>query len=402
MKNRSFFTNYKLTALFACSVLILSGCGKDEAGSAVSTQGGPPPVPVSTVKVEPAATQIFTTLSGRIEAIKDAQVRARVTGIIESIEFEQGSQVKEGQLLFKIDPAIYQAAVNQAEAALEQAQANAKSASLLAKRYSSLVKSAAVSRQEYDNAIAQAAQAQASISQAKAALDAAKINLGYTEVRSPIDGIIGEAFVTEGALVSAANGTHLATVQQLDQVYVDFSQTTNELSQLRKAMAEGQLKQAESGTAIVQLEMGDGSVYPENGKLLFTGITVNPTTGQVTLRSVFPNPDHILLPGMFAQVRLEQGVNPQALAVPSQALQRSPDGTVRLLLVKDQKAVSIAVQEGTSVDGKTIINKGLSPNDEVIVEGFQKAQPGATVNPMPWKKAGNTETSEKTSEPAKN
>ncbi len=402
MKNRSFFTNYKLTALFACSVLILSGCGKDEAGGAASAQGGPPPVPVSTVKVEPAATQIFTTLSGRIEAIKDAQVRARVTGIIESIEFEQGSQVKEGQLLFKIDPAIYQAAVNQAAAALEQAQANAKSASLLAKRYSSLVKSAAVSRQEYDNAIAQAAQAEASISQAKAALEAAKIDLGYTEVRSPIDGIIGEAFVTEGALVSAANGTHLATVQQLDQVYVDFSQTTNELSQLRKAMAEGQLKQAESGTAIVQLEMGDGSVYPENGKLLFTGITVNPTTGQVTLRSVFPNPDHILLPGMFAQVRLEQGVNPQALAVPSQALQRSPDGTVRLLLVKDQKAVSVAVQEGTSVDGKTIINKGLSPNDEVIVEGFQKAQPGATVNPMPWKKAGNTEASAKTSEPAKN
>ncbi|NLY64800.1 MAG: efflux RND transporter periplasmic adaptor subunit, partial [Alcaligenaceae bacterium] len=376
--------------------------GKDEAGGAASAQGGPPPVPVSTVKVEPAATQIFTTLSGRIEAIKDAQVRARVTGIIESIEFEQGSQVKEGQLLFKIDPAIYQAAVNQAAAALEQAQANAKSASLLAKRYSSLVKSAAVSRQEYDNAIAQAAQAEASISQAKAALEAAKIDLGYTEVRSPIDGIIGEAFVTEGALVSAANGTHLATVQQLDQVYVDFSQTTNELSQLRKAMAEGQLKQAESGTAIVQLEMGDGSVYPENGKLLFTGITVNPTTGQVTLRSVFPNPDHILLPGMFAQVRLEQGVNPQALAVPSQALQRSPDGTVRLLLVKDQKAVSVAVQEGTSVDGKTIINKGLSPNDEVIVEGFQKAQPGATVNPMPWKKAGNTEASAKTSEPAKN
>mgnify|MGYP000927219787 FL=1 len=203
---------------------------------------------------------------------------------------------------------------------------------------------------------------------------------------SPIDGIVGEAFVTEGALVSAASGTHLATVQQIDQVYVDFTQTTGELSNLRKALADGQLKQTETGTAVVQLEMDDGSLYPENGKLLFTGVSVNPTTGQVTLRSIFPNPQHILLPGMFTQVRLEQGVNPQALMVPNQALQRTPDGLVKLLLVKDDKVVSVAVKEGNLIDGNAIINTGLSPNDEVIVEGFQKAQPGSTVKPIPWKK----------------
>lgn len=348
--------------------------------------------PVSTIKVEPAEARVYTTLPGRVAAIKDAEVRARVNGIIQSIEFEQGSVVKEGQLLFKIDPSTYQAAVNQAAAALEQAEANAKSARLLAKRYSTLVKSAAVSRQEYDNAVAQAAQAEAAISQAKAALDAAQINLGYTDVTSPIDGIIGEAFVTEGALVSAGTGTHLATVQQIDQVYVDFSQTTGELSNLRKALAEGQLKQTETGMAVVQLEMEDGSLYPENGKLLFTGVSVNPTTAQVTLRSIFPNPQHLLLPGMFTQVRLEQGVNPQALMVPNQALQRTPDGLVKLLLVKDDKVVSVAVQEGSSIDGKTIINKGLTPNDEVIVEGFQKAQPGGTVKPIPWKKASGEES----------
>ena len=391
MRIKPTFANHKIATLLACSALILSGCGKDEAANSAAA-GGPPVFPVSTIKVEPAEARIYTTLSGRIQAIKDAEVRARVTGIIESIAFQQGSVVKEGQLLFNIDPATYQAAVNQAAAALEQAEANAKSARLLAKRYSTLVKSAAVSRQEYDNAIAQAAQADAAISQAKAALDAAQINLGYTKVTSPIDGIIGEAFVTEGALVSAASGTHLATVQQIDQVYVDFSQTTGELGNLRKALADGQLQQTETGTAVVQLEMDDGSLYPENGKLLFTGVTVNPTTGQVTLRSVFPNPQHILLPGMFTQVRLEQGISPQALMVPDQALQRTPDGLVKLLLVKDDKVISVAVEEGNSVDGKTIINKGLSPNDEVIVEGFQKAQPGGTVKPMPWKKPSPEET----------
>ncbi len=393
MRIKSTFASHKIAALLAGSVLLLSGCGKEEAANPAAA-GGPPVFPVSTIKVEPDEARIYTTLSGRVAAIKDAEVRARVTGIIQSIEFKQGSVVKEGQLLFKIDPATYQAAVNQAAAALEQAEANAQSARLLAKRYSTLVKSAAVSRQEYDNAVAQAAQAEAAISQAKAALDAAQINLGYTDVTSPIDGIIGEAFVTEGALVSAASGTHLATVQQIDQVYVDFSQTTGELSNLRKALADGQLKQTETGMAVVQLEMGDGSLYPENGKLLFTGVTVNPTTGQVTLRSVFPNPQHLLLPGMFAQVRLEQGVNPQALMVPSQALQRTPDGLVKLLLVKDDKVVSVAVEEGNSVNGNTIINKGLSPNDEVIVEGFQKAQPGGTVKPIPWKKTSGEETAD--------
>jgi len=384
MTNRLFLhKRYVATVLLSCLVA-LSGCGKEDQQA--GAQGGPPPTPVSTIKLAETPTTIFTTLPGRVSAVRDAQVRARVNGIVQKIEFEQGREVKKGQVLFRIDPATYQAQYAQAEAALNQAKATAGSARQLANRYSTLVKSNAVSRQEYDDARAQANQADATIASAKAALDAARINLSYTDVESPIDGIIGRALVTEGALVSGTEATELAHVQQMDPVYVDFTQSTAELYRLRKAMADGQLTKVDENTAVVQLELEDGTQYPENGQLLFTGVSVEPTTGQVTLRATFPNSDKLLLPGMYVTVKLEQGKDDKALLIPTQAIQRSTDGLNNAMVVRDGKVSVVTIQTGGEVKTDTIVTQGLKAGDEVIVEGFQKIRPGAPVKPQPWKK----------------
>ncbi len=384
MTNRLFSHKRYAASILLSSLVALGACGKqDEQAGA---QKGPPPTPVSTIKVVETPTTIFTSLPGRVSAVRDAQVRARVNGIVQKIEFEQGREVKKGQILFRIDPATYKAQAAQAEAALNQAKATAGSARQLANRYSTLVKSNAVSRQEYDDARAQANQADATIASAKAALDAAKINLSYTDVESPIDGIIGRALVTEGALVSGTEATVLANVQQLDPVYVDFTQSTSELYRLRKALADGQLTKVDENTAQVQLELEDGSEYPENGKLLFTGVSVEPSTGQVTLRATFPNTDKLLLPGMYVNVKLEQGKDEKALLVPRQAIQRSTDGLSTVMVVRDGKVAAQPVTSGGDVKTDTIITKGLKAGDEVIVEGFQKIRPGAPVKPQPWKK----------------
>lgn len=342
-------------------------------------------VPVSVVEVQPQSTAIYTELPGRVEAIKDAEIRARVTGIVTGIAFKQGSDVKEGELLFTIDPAPYEAQRDQAAAQLKNAQADVRSARLFAQRYSKLIKQNAVSRQEYDNAVAQAGQAEAAVAAAKAALQAADINLGYTRITSPINGRIGKSLVTEGALVSATSATQMATVQQLDRVYVDVTRSTTELANLRRALESGQLKQSADGNATAQVLLEDGSVYPRTGKLLFSGVTVDPATGQVSLRAEFENPDEILLPGMYVRVRLQQGVDEKALLVPNQAIQRTADGLNSLMLVKEGKIAPMAVTLGPQVNGKTVVYKGLNPGDQVVVEGFQKIRPGAPVQPMPWK-----------------
>lgn len=367
-------------AVVSSVFLVLAACGK------APPQGhGGMKVPVSVVKVEPTKVTIYDNLPGRVEAIEDAQIRARVTGIVTKINFEQGGLVKKGQLLFTIDPAPYIAARDQAAAQLKQAQANARSARSLAERYAKLVKVNAVSKQDYDNAVAQAAQSEATVAAAKAALEAARINLGYTKVDSPITGRIGKALVTVGALVSASSATQLATVQQIDRVYVDLTRSTAEVLQMRKALASGKLKQVDSGAAKAIALLEDGSRYKHEGKLLFSGISVDPTTGQVNLRAEFPNPDGLLLPGMYVRVQLEQGVSDDALMVPQQAVQRTADGLSTLMLVKDGKVAPQAVQLGSQIGDKWIVTKGLSPGDEVIVEGFQKIRPGAPVQPMPWK-----------------
>lgn len=388
------FPHHRISG-FGAAVLValaLAGCKE-------RPQMNPGMPQVSVVTVQPQAASIVSDLPGRVDAVRDAEIRARVTGIVQKIEFEQGSEVKEGQLLFKIDPSQYKATHNQAAAQLKQAQADLYSAKALADRYAPLVKANAISKQEYDNAVASYRQAQAAVAAAQANLDAAAINLGYTDVTSPITGRIGQALVTEGALVEGTSATQMALVQQLDPVYVDFTQSTADLARLRRAFASGQIERIGQDAARVSIVQEDGSVYEHPGKLLFTGITVDPTTGQVNLRAEIPNPDHLLLPGMYVRVRLSEGTNQQALLVPQQALQRTADGLQSLMLVKDDKIEAIAVQTGGVIDGKWLVTSGLKAGDVVVVEGFQKIRPGAPVKASPWNPEGADKTGAATSAP---
>lgn len=358
----------------------LAGCGEETAKPDMAGMK----VPVSVVTVQSTPTEIYAELPGRVEAIKDAQIRARVTGIVQEINFQQGSDVKAGQLLVTIDPAPYEAELNRARAELQRAEADAGAARLQAERYSRLVKANAISRQEHDNALAAAKQAEAAIASARAAEQSAEINLGYTRVESPIDGRIGQSMVTEGALVSAQNATQMATVQQLNRVYVDITRSTTQLATLRRALEAGVLKQASDGKVAVEVIMEDGSPFPHVGTLLFSGVAVDPSTGQVTLRAEFENPEQILLPGMFVRVRVQQGVDEQALLVPVQAIQRTPDGLNTLMVIREGVVTPVAVALGPEIDGRMLVYKGLNPGDMVVVEGFQKIRPGAPVQPIPW------------------
>jgi len=357
--------------------LILTGCGE-------KPQMNPGMPQVSVITVQPQRAPIVSELPGRVDAVRDAQIRARVTGIVQRITFEQGGDVKENQLLFKIDPAPYKAAFDQATAQLKQAQANLFSAKLLADRYAPLVKANAVSKQEYDNAVASYRQADASVAAAKAAQDNAAINLSYTDVTSPITGRIGKPLVTEGALVESTSATQMATVQQLDPIYVDFTQSTTDLAALRRAFASGRLQKVGQDAARATVVLEDGSEYEHPGKLLFTGITVDPSTGQVNLRAEVPNPDGILLPGMYVRVRLEQGFDDSALMVPQQALQRTADGTQSLMLVRDNHIAQASVTTGGAHQNNWLITSGLKAGDVVVVEGFQKIRPGAPVQVSEW------------------
>lgn len=379
MKKNQAATRGLMVALGFTALLTLSACSQE-----VGEQQAPPPMAVTVIEAKTESAKLYSTLPGRVNAQKDAQILARVTGNIESIEFEQGSRVNAGQLLFKIDPKPYQAAYNQAAASLKQAQATAQSANSLARRYRGLVESSAVSRQEYDNAIAQAGLANASIEQAKAALKNAEIQLGYTDVVSPIDGIVGRALVTEGALVSEATGSPLALVQQLDMVYVDFNQTVNELSQLRRDLDAGKIKTLGEGVAEVELLLEDGTIYPETGELLFTGVTVNPNTGQVQLRATFPNPNHYLLPGMYVRVRLARAAVDDAIFVPNQAIQRTSEGGDKVMLVDAENIVRDSpVILGQEFGGRTHVLSGVEAGDKVITEGFTKIRAGQPVRPQP-------------------
>lgn len=342
-------------------------------------------VPVSVVRIQPQAAAVNTELPGRVAAIEDAEIHARVNGIVQGIEFEQGSKVKAGQLLFTIDPAPYRAARDQAAAQLKNAQAAALTARLQAQRFSALIKQHAISQQDHDNAVAQAKQTEAAVAAAKAALEAAEINLGYTRVTSPIDGQIGKSQVTVGALVSATSATSLATVHRFDEVYVDITQPVAQIAALRRQIADGIVKPDAQGNTRADVLLEDGSVYKHPGKLLFSGIAVDPGTGQVNLRALFPNPEQILLPGLYVRVRLAQGTDPQALIVPEQAIQRTADGNSTVVLVKDGKAAFTPVKVGPRSGHGYIIYQGIQAGDDIVVEGFQKIRPGAPVQPMPWK-----------------
>lgn len=367
--------------LCSASVVMLAACGDKPQQQSMRDMK----IPVSVVQVESKVTPIYVDLPGRVDAVEEAQIRARVTGIVTAINFKQGSDVNKGDLLFTIDPAPYEAARDQAAAMLKQAQAEATTAAALAQRYSKLIKENAISRQEYDTAMAGAQQAQAAVASAKANLKAATINLDYTKVTAPISGRIGKAEITVGALVSATQATHLATIQQLDHMYVDIVRPVGEVMALRRAIAQGVLTTDQQGATEVTAILEDRSIYDRTGRLLFSGVSVDPSTGQLSMRAEFPNPEHILLPGMYVRVRLEQGIDKNALLVPTQAVQYASNGDTSLMVVEDDSVHVKPVKLGNQIDGQVIITEGIANEAVVIVEGFQKIRPGAPVQAMPWK-----------------
>ena len=361
----------------------LAGCGERAQAQGAPGAGMPPPE-VAVVTVAPQRLAITNELPGRLEATRVAQVRARVPGIVQKRTFKEGSDVKAGDVLFLIDPAPYQATLNSAQASLAKAEANLAQATLKAQRYAPLVQTNAISKQEYDDALTAQKQAAADVAAAKAARDTARLNLGYATVTAPIAGRVGRAQVTEGALVGQGEATPLATVQQLDPIYVNLTQSSTELLRLQQALRNGQLKSVGKDGARVTLASEDGQPYGAPGKLLFSDVTVDEATGSVTLRAQFPNPDHALLPGMYVRARIEQAVNEDALLLPQQAVQRGPEGASVMVVGADGKVAARPVQTGTAYGNQWVITQGLKAGDRVVVEGLQKVKPGAPVKAVPW------------------
>ncbi|WP_295487046.1 efflux RND transporter periplasmic adaptor subunit [uncultured Pseudomonas sp.] len=362
-------------ALLTVLGLVLAGC--DDANDQ-ETDAPAPQVRVETV--QPQALAISTELSGRILAPRTAEVRARVAGVVLKRVYREGSDVKQGDVLFLIDPAPFKADHDSARAALARAEATLYQARLQEQRYRQLVEENAVSRQEYDNARAAFLQGGAQVAEAKAALERARLNLGYATVTAPISGRIGRALVTEGALVGQSEATGMAVIQQLDPIHADVTQSTRDLSALRRALRAGELQQVGPDQARATLIQDDGSAYPLPGKLLFSDISVDPSTNQITLRSEFPNPDLDLLPGSYVRVRLEQAVQPKGLSVPQRAILRDSAGVPKVLVVDDQQRIDERqVVLGSAQGDRWIVSEGLTPGERVVVEGLQHVKVGDQV-----------------------
>lgn len=372
-----------LALLFGAGVL-LSGC--NDASVASSLPPEPPEVSIVTVKAAPRS--IVKELPGRIAPLRVADVRPRVSGIIVERSFEQGREVKAGDGLYQIDPRPFEVELQAAEAALAKAEAALLQASQHAVRIETLTKSNAASQASNEVAVASLAQAKAELAARNADLARARLNLDYATLKAPINGIIGAALLSEGVLV-VQNETHaLATIQQIDSVYADFTQSVNELNRLRRDFDRGDLDAVAPDTAKVKLVLDDGSIYPFDGKLLFSDAKVDAGTGQVTLRGEFKNPKRELLPGMFVRVLIEQGRDPDAITVPPQAVQRNGAGGSEVYLVKDDsRIVAQPVRTGGLVDGQWLITEGLKPGQQVVVEGFQKFTIGDAVKASAWKDA---------------
>ena len=367
---------------------LLVACGQKPAGQAAA-QGpaAPPPPEVGVVVIKPGPVGLMVDLPGRLEASRVAEVRARVAGILEKRLFEEGSDVKAGQPLFQIDAAPYEATVASARASIARAQANLTQATAQARRYKPLLAANAVSRQDYDNAVAAEKLAEADVAVAKANLQTSLINLGYASVTAPIAGRIGRALVTEGALVGQGEVTQLAVVQQIDPMYVNFTQSTAEVLRLRRAFEDGSLKRASDAEgALVHVVLEDGTVYDKPGKLLFADLTVDPTSGQVTLRAQIPNEQHVLLPGMYVRVRFEQAQATHGILLPQQAVTRSGTGDTVMVVAPDGKVTPRHVRLGPAQGSDWVVFEGLSEGEQVIVDGFQKMRPNAPVKPVPWKR----------------
>jgi membrane fusion protein (multidrug efflux system) len=355
--------------------ILLAGC--------VEAKNAPqaPPVPeVSVVTVQRQGVPVVTELPGRTSAYLVAQVRARVDGIVLKREFREGADVKAQQRLYQIDPAPFRAALDNAVAVEQKTQAALLSATSQAERFKILLPGNGVSKQDLDNAVATQGQAAGDLGAAQAAVRTARINLGYTDVTSPISGRIGMSLVTPGAFVQQSTATLMTTVQQIDPIYVDVNQSSAEGLQLRRDLASGRVKVGGAGSPKVTLLLEDGSEYPLAGTLQFTDITVDQNTGSVTVRAVFANPDHVLLPGMFVRARIEQGVTDRAMLVPQQAVTRNSQGQATALVVDADSKVALRTLQATRTLGdKWVVEGGLAPGERVIVAGVQRVQPGAIV-----------------------
>ncbi len=361
-------------------VLMLIGCGQ-------KAKGGSPPTPeVAVITVQPERVVITTELSGRTSAYLIAEVRPQVSGIIQKRLFTEGADVKAGSVLYRIDPATYQAAYASAKAALARAEANVTSIRFRAERYKELVAIKAVSQQEYDDAVAALKQAEAEIEAGKAAVESARINLAYTSVTAPISGRIGKSSVTVGALVTAGQGNAMTTIQEINPIYVDVTQTSASLLRLQQSMASGALKKESTNTAKkVKLILEDGTPYPLEGTLQFRDVTVDPTTGSFILRIVFPNPTGVLLPGMYVRAVLDEGINEQAILVPMQSVSRDPKGNPLTLIVDNQNKVRQRMLKcERTIGNRWLVSSGLAAGDRIIVEGMQKTKPGTSVKAVPF------------------
>ncbi|WP_432462206.1 efflux RND transporter periplasmic adaptor subunit [Enterobacter hormaechei] len=362
-----------LSGFIVCAAL-LTGCDGQENPQ---QHAQAPQVSVHIVKSAPLA--VTTELPGRTDAYRVAEVRPQVSGIILHRNFTEGSDVKAGESLYQIDPATYQAAYDNAKGELVKAQAAANIAHLTVKRYVPLVGTQYVSKQEYDQAVATAQQADASVVAAKAGVESARINLAYTKVTSPINGRIGKSSVTEGALVTNGQSTALATVQQLDPIYVDVTQSSSDFMRLKQ-----QTSLQKGDTSSVELLMENGQPYPLKGTLQFSDVTVDESTGSITLRALFPNPQHMLLPGMFVRARIDEGTQPDAILVPQQGVTRTPRGDATVLVVNDKNQVeSRTVVAPQAIGDRWLITDGLKNGDRVIISGLQKVRPGVTVVAIP-------------------
>lgn len=374
---KSQFPLMKPAAVVALGLaLALTACGKKEGGAGAGMGGGPTEVGIVVVAAEPV--NLTTELSGRTSAYLVSDVRPQVGGIIKSRLFTEGGMVKAGQPLYQIDAAPYQAQYAQAQAQLAQAEASLTSSKLKAERYADLVRINAVSKQDNDDAQAAYAQAKASVASAQAAVQTASINLNYTKVQAPISGRIGKSGVTPGALVTASQATELTRIQNIDSVYLDINQSVTELMALRRAAAAGQIGEASSTD--VELILEDGSVYPIKGRLQFSDVSVDEATGTVTLRALFPNPNGVLLPGLYAKARIISGVVGNGILVPQPAVTRDPKGNAQVMVVsKDGKAEVRPIKTTQTVGDKWLVTEGLQSGDKVIVEGLQKIRPDAPV-----------------------